>query len=317
MPKRRQDRPKKRKYWKKHQKLNKRRKRSEPVVQDNPLSSDSESGSSLSETDSSNDEFIPKFRETPKTTDQEVLSGNIIFDIKLLLKSLDGLLTCKSCDRNLSLFEKSSSKIGLFCNYYWHCKSCNFSQNFFQNSLAMNGIEEINFRLFYSLRCIGQGAQPAKVFCGLMNLDQPRSQFDKYQEKAVAALEPIAEESMVNAAEELLNLNNRTDDYSKLENINNDVIAGFDCSWPKRGFSSLQAVVTTCSPQTKKILDVYPMCKICQICRKKKSKIQQDEESKDEQSESGSEEDRDRDGDGETETNEGKCECNYPVNGNF
>jgi hypothetical protein len=70
-------------------------------------------------------------------------------------------------------------------------------------------------------------------------------------------LKKLADQSMDNAVEELVQFNNGS----------RDIIAGLDCSWAKRGFHSTLGVMTACSPQIRKVLDSIPMSKSCKKCQ--------------------------------------------------
>lgn len=114
---------------------------------------------------------------------------------------------------------------------------------------------EVNVRFVYGLRCIGKGIAAAKTLCALINF--PRIlKFSKYHDLLHNTLFNVAEASMRKAAIEAIKEN---------ENIP-DIAAVFDGSWQRRGFSSLNGVVTVTSFDTGKELDVECLTKFCHAC---------------------------------------------------
>lgn len=217
--------------------------------------SHSESYSDSYSEKSSGEEYKPE-QPAKKIKDEQVKEGFIVFDVNCLLNLLSGLIFCSRCKSELKLYEKCGSRVGIFSKYYFYCENCKSSTNLQGNSKVKDNIEEVNFRLFYGLRSIGIGEQTIKTFCALMNLNQPTSKSDKYQEALLNSVEHVAEKSMNSAAKEL------KDYYG-----DDKVTCGFDCSWPKRGFTSILGVMTCCSPILKKVIDTIAICKKCNKCK--------------------------------------------------
>jgi len=90
----------------------------------------------------------------------------------------------------------------------------------------------------------------------MMNMPEPmtRNNYDKLSKLCGNACEIVAEKSMTAAAEEIKSL------------VGTEIGVSNDGSWQRRGYSSLNGVVTTISVDSGKILDVEAMSKTCRSC---------------------------------------------------
>ncbi|GFW47539.1 uncharacterized protein TNCV_3177031 [Trichonephila clavipes] len=87
------------------------------------------------------------------------------------------------------------------------------------------------------MRSIGKGAEAGRMFCGVMNLPQPPTRFSPYGKRILNAAKLVYEDSIQNAAKEAI-----------CENEGNKNIAvAVDGTWQKRGYTSLNGVVTVTS----------------------------------------------------------------------
>ncbi|GFU27868.1 uncharacterized protein TNCV_449711 [Trichonephila clavipes] len=85
-----------------------------------------------------------------------------------------------------------------------------------------------------------KGAEAGRMFCGVMNLPQPPTRFSPYGKRILNAAKLVYENSIQNAAKE-----------SICENEGNKNIAvAVDGTWQKRGYTSLNGVVTVTSIDT-------------------------------------------------------------------
>jgi hypothetical protein len=121
-----------------------------------------------------------------------------------------------------------------------------------------NRIYETNLRFVYAMRCIGVGLAGLQTFCALMNLPPPPTKFVSHCKLLKEVLQEVADQSMKKTAFEAVKEN--SDDT--------DIAAAFDGTWQKRGFTSLNGVVTVTSFDTGKVLDVEVLSKYCQGCTK-------------------------------------------------
>ncbi|GFS93499.1 uncharacterized protein TNCV_1982081 [Trichonephila clavipes] len=116
-----------------------------------------------------------------------------------------------------------------------HLPKCDSSENY-----------ELNTRLVYAMRCIGKGAESARMFCGIMNLPPPPTKFSKYNHILLQATRETCEHSMAEAVREAVDENDGK----------RDLAVAVDGSWQKRGFSSKNGLVTVTSVDTGKVIDV-------------------------------------------------------------
>ena len=103
-------------------------------------------------------------------------------------------------------------------------------------------------------------------FCSVMNLPKPmtRCNYDKLSNLLRDAVKSVAETIMKDAAQTIrANINVNDDD------IQVDTGVSVDGSWQRRGFSSLNGVVTVISIENGKILDTETICKLCKACNAK------------------------------------------------
>lgn len=187
---------------------------------------------------------------------EQVEGGNIIIDVNLLLKSIAPFMKCDQCSGSISLLRNKTKTIGLFSEYLWYCSSCRTTRSTFSNCECVNGIEEINMRLFTSLAVHGLRNGAAKSICSILNLQQPPTSFKKYQERSLPIIENLSFNSMKTACEEAALVEKRR-----------DITASFDGWWSKRGHKSNFGVMTACNPYVKKIIYSTAMGKYCQICK--------------------------------------------------
>ncbi|GFT70576.1 uncharacterized protein TNCV_1133321 [Trichonephila clavipes] len=114
-------------------------------------------------------------------------------------------------------------------------------------------IATINTRFVYAMRSIGKGAEAGRMFCGVMNLPQPPTRFSPYGKRILNAAKLVYEDSIQNAAKKAI-----------CENEGNKYIAvAVDGTWQKRGYTSLNGVVTVTSIDTGKVIDVDILSKYC------------------------------------------------------
>lgn len=190
-------------------------------------------------------------------------SNKVIVDLNSLTKLIGSMCKCKfcGCENCLIVSEKEDKRQGIVtslelgCNNCFESKSKRTSQLIKRNS---NRIYESNLRFVYAMRCVGIGLAGSQTFCAMMNLPPPPTKFVFHYAILKDVLKEVAEESMKKAAEEAV-----------VENSgNNDIAAAFDGSWQKRGYTSLNGVVTVTSFDTGKVLDVEVLSKYCQGCTK-------------------------------------------------
>ena len=184
--------------------------------------------------------------------------GTRIVSMNLLAKMMDIIARCPECFGQLvGLTER---RLGLKSTLSLCCKDCGKSYNF---DLTEG---DINLQLVAAMSGIGGDRAEAVRFCSAMNLPQPVSgpTFHKHLHKVSSAMQEVADECMVGAAKEC------QEEYRSKE-----VIASFDGTWRKRGFSSRHGVTTCLSVAGKasKVLDVEVLSSFCLKCSVNKRKL--------------------------------------------
>lgn len=174
------------------------------------------------------------------------------------------MAVCKHCFCPLVL--STSNRVGLAFTLTLKCTNCSKKSKKTSSTLGKLKIGldnkeykayDINIRFVYALRSIGVGQETGEMFAGVMNLPRP-SKFSKYNSMLMPLAQMVCVESMKQAVENTVQQN----DGSR------DIACAFDGSWQRRGFSSLNGVVTATSITTGQVIDVEIMSKFCQ-CKKR------------------------------------------------
>ncbi|GFV23420.1 uncharacterized protein TNCV_4781321 [Trichonephila clavipes] len=130
------------------------------------------------------------------------------------------------CNSGLDM-QVLKGKSGLAITFVLKCFACPYRVEFSSSNFHEGTqIATINTRFVYAMRSIGKGAEAGRMFCG---------------------------DSIQNAAKEAI-----------CENEGNKNIAvAVDGTWQKRGYTSLNGVVTVTSIDTGKVIDVDILSKYC------------------------------------------------------
>ncbi|GFT41990.1 uncharacterized protein TNCV_1668231 [Trichonephila clavipes] len=157
------------------------------------------------------------------------------------------------CNSGLDM-QVLKGKSGLAITFILKCFACPYRVEFSSSNFHEGTqIATINTRFVYAMRSIGKGAEAGRMFCGVMNLPQPRTRFSPYGKRILNAAKLVYEDSIQNAAKEAI-----------CENEGNKNIAvAVDGTWQKRGYTSLNVVVTVTSIDTGKVIDVDILSKYC------------------------------------------------------
>lgn len=209
-----------------------------------------------------------KIGDIPSEYDCDI-EGNIIIGIDILSQSMMNFCVCKNCKKENSLYLKENIDLrkGLASNVSVICNICGNSYSFWTSS-KIGSFFDINIRCVYGLRSIGKGMQSGKTLFGILDLPSPPLRFERYNDVILRSLETVATESMVTATEEAVELNTfNENDMAESEICNpRDLTVAIDGTWQRRGFSSLNGVVSVSSIDSGKILDVQVLTKYCHTC---------------------------------------------------
>ena len=144
------------------------------------------------------------------------------------------------------------------------CNGACTYENFFWSSEKPKKVRsfDINKRVIYAMRRIGNGYRGLKLFASLMDMPPPmsNSSYDKLVKKIHKAVKDVAFNIMKEAADEVRINANCTEGEVVDAGISNDG------TWQKRGFSSLNGAVASLSIDTGKVLDIEVMSRYCNAC---------------------------------------------------
>ena len=176
-----------------------------------------------------------------------------------ILSNIISILCCPECTKPcLKLSERFSHKNGLSSLLVISCE-CGYKRDFYTSSSCGKSYD-INRRTVYTMRACGQGYRGIEKFCALMNMPRPMTNrcYDKIVTTVSNSAQLVAKETMEDAAKEIRNFSDNTEIV--------DTAVSCDGSWQRRGYSSLNGVVTVISMTTGKVLDCEAMSRYCKMC---------------------------------------------------
>ena len=224
-----------------------------------------------------------KAQDNPDGNNTEnIMSGYRLIDITIF-KSLISSLACPDClTVSLEMVEQLPKKKGFASYFSTVCSKCNYSINLYSSKTFSPNLSkkkvgmksfEANLRMVYAMRSNGIGFSGLEIFCSVMNLPKPmtRCNYDKLSNLLRDAVKSVAETNMKNADQTIRAKINVNDD-----DIQVDTGVSVGGSWQRRGFASLNGVVTVISVENGKILDTETICKLCTACNAKE-KLKEDD----------------------------------------
>ncbi|GFY39442.1 uncharacterized protein TNIN_33541 [Trichonephila inaurata madagascariensis] len=122
---------------------------------------------------------------------------------------------CLNCEKTGLRLHLNESNCGEAVKFHLKCPSCKYNYTFL-NSKKCDSSEnyELNTRLVYAMRCIGKGAESARMFCGIMDLPPPPTKFSKYNKILLQATKETCEDSMAEAVREAVDENDGKKDIA-------------------------------------------------------------------------------------------------------
>lgn len=184
--------------------------------------------------------------------------GYRILDLSILSRNIHEFLACKVCGGDISLNETCIA--GLSSTFELRCSNCDIIGKFpnSKHSGVRKNIPEINKRVTYAMRCIGQGLGGLKTFCCVMDLPPPVTQkaYDNIVDRVRQSTSIVAKMSMEKAVLEEIKENSGKTDIT---------ISG-DGTWKRRGHTSKIGVCSIIGGMTGKVLDVEVLSTFCKTC---------------------------------------------------
>ena len=187
------------------------------------------------------------------------LIGYRFIDMEIL-GELFQQIVCQECGGScLVLEDKPTERKGSASLLRVRCEKCGWVYTFYTSKRIHHGFD-VNRRLVYAMRSIGQGHASIERFCAHMNIPAPLG-YTAYRDSNIAlakAAKSVATKSMLDAAAELHKDNS--------EPITQCAVS-CDGTWQRCGHSSLKGCVTTLSIDGGKCLDFSS--KECYGCQKR------------------------------------------------
>uniref|UniRef100_A0A1B6K2H0 Mutator-like transposase domain-containing protein n=1 Tax=Homalodisca liturata TaxID=320908 RepID=A0A1B6K2H0_9HEMI len=184
---------------------------------------------------------------------------NEIINMQILSDQLFSSSLCKNCKKS-GLQVRAAQHFGLAFEMEIYCCHCKYVHKFNSSrniNLEKKTLFDVNIRLVYGLRSIGKGMAAGKMLCGVMNLPQPPTKPFRYNKFLKDKAKQVMDESMKTAVDEAVEEN------KTLGKNERDLKVGIDGTWQRRGFSSLNGIVTCTSVDTGKVMDIEVLSKFC------------------------------------------------------
>ena len=179
---------------------------------------------------------------------------------------------CPECGDRLMCQNEITNKVG-YPFFLKTCTSCLLSETFMSSKKQENpastpgGIYyDINIHIAIAFRELGIGYAGIESFNRCMNMPKPmyRNAYDNIQKDMHIAYLEASQESMNNAATEVRK--KKLGNNGIVENEVVDTRVSVDGTWQKRGYSSLNGVVTIIASENGKCVDTQILAKECKSC---------------------------------------------------
>ncbi|XP_065660932.1 uncharacterized protein LOC136084596 [Hydra vulgaris] len=209
---------------------------------------------------------IKKISSSRPKLSSNIVTGYRFIDLEIL-NSVISTLICPVCmSSKLFLSENENKRKGLASCLYVNCCVCDYSREFYTSTLNIQKSFDINTRAVYAMRSCGQGCSGFSRFVSLMDMPKPMTanNYNKIVIKLTNAVKSVAEDTMMDAAQELKDLKSNLVLNSIPDHVPNivDVAVSCDGTWQRRGYSSNNGVVSVISMETGKVIDVEAMNKL-------------------------------------------------------
>jgi len=175
----------------------------------------------------------------------------IFFSTNILKNIVEDIGKCPNCSSDVNFVHDNKSKKGLCHFFCMSCISCDWTKTVSsskQLAADVKAVErgrkpyDVNIRSAIAFREMGRGHSAIEKFCGVMNMPPPMNSFS-FEKTVRNVLHKnylaTAEESMKRGAEEAVpeKFHVPSDDVKP-------VTVSFDGTWQRRGYASLNGVVT-------------------------------------------------------------------------
>ena len=212
------------------------------------------------------------FSPQKRNTDAEAY---LLINMSILQDILNLVGMCIKCSGKLSIENDLSLKKGFACLIRIKCSDCNWMHEFFSSSTILDANKrgpksfEVNTRMVVAFREIGQGLSGLQSFTRCMNMPNciTQASYDSINKSLQRSYGEVAQASQKKAA-----LETRKSFASAESEQTVDCNVSVDGSWQRRGYSSINGVVTLMSNDNGKCIDTCVLSKACKGCQHWKGK---------------------------------------------
>ena len=190
-------------------------------------------------------------------------------DILSSIVACIGICPEEDCSGKINFTNNFNEKYGLSCKLIFTCNSCDWMQYFYTSKEISTSTGrqpfDINLRTVAAFREVGKGHFAIEKVCGFMNLC-PAMTIKAYKKTEARLYESYKKVAMMNTKQVTTDLRKEKLQEHFSEDGVIDIDASFDGTWQKRGYSSLNGVITAISRDSGKCFDYKVMSKTCSAC---------------------------------------------------
>eukprot|EP00112_Aurelia_sp_Birch-Aquarium-sp1_P017849 Seg418.7 transcript_id=Seg418.7/GoldUCD/mRNA.D3Y31 product="hypothetical protein" protein_id=Seg418.7/GoldUCD/D3Y31 len=186
-------------------------------------------------------------------------------------------VACPECNgKELTVTHNDKQKFGLCHTFELECAICKWQKRFHTSRHIHSDSErlaprsgrrpfEVNNRAIIAFREIGKGFSGMEKFCGLMNMMPPmaKTTFSDKNADIHDVYMSVCQKSMKEAALE----SQKAVEKSINEDSVSDIDVSLDGTWQRRGYASMNGVVTAISHVNGKCVDAQVLSKDCRACK--------------------------------------------------
>ena len=192
----------------------------------------------------------------------------LLINMSVLQVIVELIGKCPQCPGKLEIFNDLERRKGFAYLLKLRCKECLWEYDIYTSSKVCNSNKvgpkfiEMNLRMVLAFREIGRGLTALETFSQCMNMPSciKQTSFDSIQKSLANGYLEVSRESQSKAA------------YETFQECSGDAAVA-DCNvsvdgtWQRRGYSSLNGVVTLMSNVNQKCIDTHVMSKCCKGCQ--------------------------------------------------
>jgi hypothetical protein len=135
----------------------------------------------------------------------------IVLILNLLCGCINKNTNGKHCGGYVSLLENPSQRSGIARNLIIKCCQYDHTADIMPSNVPRSRFYDNNICLVYGLKSIGKGRVAGKVLCAVLNISQPPTSFNVYNEIVGSTVAEVGESSMMQASRKAVAENGKDD----------------------------------------------------------------------------------------------------------